>query len=255
MASWTDGAAYAPIERPDGFATPEVEPLDSAPESTATTPGALPAPQEFRQSAPVASLEELHRTPPSSRNPSDPFLILGGLMTTASSMGRDTTRDPRIPFLSQRDAGGGPGVETLPPPTGEPLAFPAVGPPGAPVDTIPGMPMHRWTAPPSPGPPPMSSQEISTQRTLVLLGVVCCVLGFAIGAVAPYMLLVAGGLSLRASRLTGKVGFWAIGFGLVLIVFGLLLAPGLEFVYGRLACLGFGIWFTTAAVGRSRARH
>ena len=31
MASWKDGAAYAPTERPDGFATPSTEPLDAAP--------------------------------------------------------------------------------------------------------------------------------------------------------------------------------------------------------------------------------
>ena len=93
---------------------------------------------------------------------------------------------------------------------------------------------------------------MSTQKTLVFLAVACCVLGFTIGVAAPYMLIAAGALSLRATYLTGRAGLWSTVVGLVLIVTGVVLDPGLEALLGRLTSLTFGIWFVSAAVGRTR---
>lgn len=252
MASWTDGAAYAPIERPDGFATPEVEPLAHATSPVVSTPGAIPPPHEFRQSAPVAPLEHVRTAPPPRRNPSDPFLVSGGLMTTPSSLGQHAGRDPRTPFHVRRDADDTDAVDALPPPTGAPLAFPMgepQNPAGGGLDALMSSGMSR--RPSSPG---KSPQEMSTQRTLVFLAVACCVLGFTIGVVAPYMLIAAGILSLRAAFLTGTAGAWAVGVGLALIVAGFIVQPGLEVLFGRLASLSFGIWFVSATLGRPRGR-
>ena len=252
MASWTDGAAYAPIERPDGFATPEVEPLAHVSNPIAPTPGAIPPPQEFRQDAPVTHLGHVRTAPLPRRNPSEPFLVSGGLMTTASSMGQHTFRDPQTPFHTRRDTDGAQGVDALPPPTGEPLALGMGGPPGPPeagLDALMSSGMTRRTS--SGG---KSATEMSTQRTLVFLATACCVLGFTIGVAAPYMLIAAGALSLRAAYLAGKAGVWAIGVGLVLIMTGFIVTPGVEVLLGRLACLSFGIWFVSAATGSSRGR-
>lgn len=250
MASWTDGAAYAPIERPDGFATPEVEPLADTDNPVATTAGAVPPPREFRQDVAVTPLGQVRTAPLPRRNPSEPFLVSGGLMTTASSMGEHTLRDPRAPFTTLRETDGSRGVDALPPPTGEPLVMGIAGPPGTTgtgLDALMSSGMTRRTAVADKSP-----TEVSTLRTLVFLAVAFCFLGFTIGFVAPYMLIVAGLLSLRASFLTGKAGSWAIGVGLALIMAGFIVTPGLEDLLGRLACLSFGIWFVKAAVGRSR---
>ncbi len=250
MASWTDGAAYAPIERPDGFAEPEVEPLARTASSIAPTEGAVPPPQDFRHDTPAIPLELLSPEQPSHRNPTQPFVVSGGLMTTASSMGRHTARDPRTPFVGQRGPIHTPTPGTLPPPTGEPLALGPDAPPrpaGAAVDTLMSSPAAR-----QPVRRGRSAQEMSTQRTLVFLAVACCVLGFTIGAAAPYMLIAAGGLSLRATFLTGNAGVWAIGVALALLVAGFIVAPELEVLLGRLASLSFGIWFITSAASRSR---
>ncbi len=250
MASWTDGAAYAPIERPYGFASPEVDPLADATTAAAVTPGALPPPQDFSQNIPAIPLQHVATEPLSRRNPSQPFQVSGGLMTLASSMGKHTVRDPRTPFHTQHQASGFPDTDRLPPPTGEPLALDVHGPPMGPtteLDTLMSSGMARRTSSSKESP-----QEMSTQRTLVFLAVACCVLGFTIGAAAPYMLIAAGALSLRASTLTGRAGIWAIGSAFAIILAGFILIPGLEVLLGRLASLSFGIWFVSAALGRSR---
>ena len=252
MASWTDGAAYAPIERPDGFATPEAEPLAHASNPVAPTPGAIPPPQAFRQDAPATPLGDIRTAPLPRRNPSEPFLVSGGLMTTASSMGQHTLRNPQTPFQTRRDTDAAQSVDALPPPTGEPLALGVAGPPGPPgsgLDALMASGVTRRSSSDD-----KSATEMSTQRTLVFLATACCVLGFTIGVAAPYMLIAAGALSLRAAHLTGKAGLWAIGVGLVLIMAGFIVTPGVEALLGRLASLSFGIWFVSAAMGDSRGR-
>ncbi len=237
MASWTDGAAYAPLERPDGFATPEVAPLDVAVPARAQTPGPMPTPSGFQPSAPAAPLDQVRTAPPPSRSPSEPFVVGGGLLTAGSSMGPEIPRDPRLPFQSYGEDGPvSTGVDTLPPPTGAPLSVPAgqfMGPPGT-----------------APFPRP-SVQQQSSQRTLVFLAVVCTVLGLTIPAVAPWMLTVAGLLTLRALPLVGKASAWSIGVGVALLVFGWFLPPEAADGLGRLACVVFAIWFGIAASRRT----
>ncbi len=241
MASWTDGAAYAPLERPDGFATPEVAPLELTAPATAQTPGPMPTPTGFHPSAPTTPLEQVRTAPPATRNPSQPFEIGAGLMTVGSSMGQDTMRDPHEPFRSYGDeAPQGAGVDTLPPPTGAPLMLPTGLPVGAPgAGSVVGL----------------SMQQQSSQRTLVFLGVVCAVLGLTIPAVAPWMLFVAGVLTLRAQTLVGKASYWSIGVGLTLLILGGVLPPEGAAGLGRLASIVFVAWFGIAASRRSRSQR
>lgn len=239
MASWTDGAAYAPIERPDGFATPEVAPLEVAVPETARTPGPMPTPTGFQPTAPAPPLDHVRTTPPPSRNPSAPFEVGAGLMTVRSSMGQGEARDPRVPFQTYADDAvqQAAGVDTLPPPTGAPLPTPVMaGTPGLPVTGL-------------------SVQQQSSQRTLVFLAVVCTVLGLTIVAVAPWMLFVAGLLTLRALPLVGRASAWSMGVGLFLLIFGVFLPPDAASVLGRLASAIFAAWFGIAASRRSRPRR
>lgn len=240
MASWTDGAAYAPIERPDGFATPEVDPLETATAAPATTPGAMAPPQQFRMDTPVAPLNQVRTTPPPRRDPAHAFQTGAALMTVASSMGQHDPRDPRTPFMVQRNDGSS--DDALPPPTGNPLPGPLVAPHGPPN----GMALR-------PGAVPVSRQELNTQTTLVWLAMVCCFLGLTLGETSPYLLLAAGVLTFRAFATCGKAGIWALAVGLLLIVVSFVVGSDGVSVYGRLASLGFAIWFATAAL-RSRAR-
>ena len=227
MASWTDGAAYAPIERPAGFATPEVALLEVAAPEAAQTPGPMPTPTGFQPTAPAMPLDQVRTAPPPSRNPSAPFEVGAGLMTVGSSMGRGAERDPRVPFQTYEITGNPPsGVDTLPPPTGAPLPAPVI-----------------------------SVQQQSSQRTLVFLAVVCAVLGLTIPAVAPWMLFVAGLLTLRALPLVGRASVWSIAVGLFLLVFGVFLAPDAASALGRLAAAVFAAWFGIAASRRSRPRR
>lgn len=240
MASWTDGAAYAPIERPDGFATPEVEPLEVPTLGEATTPGPMPAPAGFSPTGPTTPLMHLSATPPPTRNPSAPFLVSGSLLTAASSMGPSDTRDPRTPFQSYVPASG---VEELPPPTGAPLPAPG----GRPLAPPMGSPVHL-----PPGARRLSPREQSSQRTLVFLALVLAVLGLTIPSGAPLMLFVAGSITWRTTRLTGTAGYWCMGTGLLLLVFGGLLTPDVSAVLGRLASATFVAWFGLSAYKRSK---
>lgn len=253
MASWTDGAAYAPIERPDGFATPEVEPLEHVDKSVAATAGPVPPPQQFQQNTPVIPLAQVRTAPLPRRNPSEPFLVSGGLMTTASSMGHHALRDPHTPFHTRDEMGSAQNVGLLPPPTGQPLVFGMDAPSGPPQSGLDAL-MSSGTARPGPS-GQRSASEMSTQRTLVFLATACCLLGFTIGEAAPYMLIAGGSLALRARFLTGRAGLWAIGVGLVLIMAGFIVPPGFEVLLGRLASMSFGIWFISSVMGGSKGRR
>ena len=251
MASWTDGAAYAPLERPDGFATPEVEPLDVAVPDAAQTPGPLPTPADFRPTGPTTPLDHVRTTRPPTRDPSAPFQVGAGLMTIASSMGANDARDPRLPFQSYGDDALPISVEALPPPTGAPLQAPA----NAPFLSTGGHPSGTPAPRPPSGVSGQSTQQQSSQRTLVFLGIVCAVLGLIIPAVAAWMLFFAGMLTLRAKPLVGQAGAWSMGVGLALLVFGGLVAPGAAEALGRLATLAFIAWFGFAAIRRSRPQR
>jgi hypothetical protein len=102
MATWEDGPEYAPLERPEEFTSPAVEPLDLAPPPP--VPAALPAqrPVFTDPSDPVAPLAALVPAPADDRDPQQPFAVRAAPRHAAS---RGTalsvepvpgTRDPSV---------------------------------------------------------------------------------------------------------------------------------------------------------------
>ncbi|MFV0428157.1 MAG: hypothetical protein ACK5KO_01815 [Arachnia sp.] len=139
MATWTDGAAYAPIERPDGFAAPEVEALPAAPQLAAVTPGAIPPPANFAMAGPAVALEQVNARPVATRDPQLPFAAASALLAPGTRS--NEPRDPRVPFQSESVISAPQRFGDAPPP-----------PPGAlPVSNSPS-----WQPPPGAVPNPLA---------------------------------------------------------------------------------------------------
>lgn len=113
MATWRDGAEYAPIERPDGFAAPIVDPLCEAKNSQPKTLGAVAPPDELHP-ADTPPLGVLSRREPHRRNPREPFQVVSAGIAQTPSPHREP-RDPRLPFPSLTVPTTR-GISTLPPP-------------------------------------------------------------------------------------------------------------------------------------------
>lgn len=170
MATWTDGAAYAPLERPYGFATPEAPPLEAAEPAAAPTPGPVPPPQGFAPSGPQIPLDQVMVADRRPRDPAFPFTTATAAIASAPPPASGN-RDPRAPFTVYDTASAGRGVDSaeLPPPSGAPLAapvdasFPQVNfpPPNFPPPSTPApiagspapppMPQPQWPPAPPPG--------------------------------------------------------------------------------------------------------
>lgn len=245
MASWTDGAAYAPIDRPDGFATPEVDPLEVAVPQLAQTPGPIPAPQAFHPSAPQAPLEQIRTEPPPTRDPAVPFATASAALTAGPDPFQGGERDPRQPFESYSM---GVGSQELPPPTGEPLPAPT----GAPLALSELPPPGAWPAPdgsmpPPPGqfaprgPAPLNAETLKTLRTLLILAIVALGIGLLVPGTAPWLVLATGLLGLRTKPLTGQMGTSACCAGVALLLFGLGL-PEVPRLLSAVIIIVFIIW-------------
>ena len=205
MASWEDGAEYAPIERPDGFAMPEAEPLPAPDPYTAATPGPGGPPEQYQPAPTGVRLDALVPTDVAPRNPGEPFAVASATMTTESawdaarrpdSSFAPTGFDPRTPFATGR------AVQTadFPPPTQAPLQ----------PDALTGHPLSQQRpgppAPYQPGPGPFVNAQPTrpvgtttpAQRTLVLVGCGLIVLALLVPATMGVSMLVASGLFLRA---------------------------------------------------------
>lgn len=257
MATWKDGAAYAPVERPDGFATPVADPLPVAEPYRAATPGPMHHPGGF-DSAQQRPLDQLGVSTSTQRNPKDSFAVASLAMTAGP--GKSSARDPRQPFASSATVVTS---DDPPPPTGQPLAVP--GPPPLPqytgqyggarppapgVGTRPTQPPPQQWAPPSPqafnGAPQQYDPTLQSQRVMGWTAAVLSFFGLLLSGSAPFVLIIAGVLGLRVRKLTTWVGPTALGIGL----FGLLVQLGLGElgspnpllgVLSLLCCLGFSI--------------
>lgn len=82
MATWQDGPEYAPLERPDEFAVPEVAPLETAPAPPAPPRAPVERPAFDGPAAPVAPLESLVPAPGDQRDPERPFDVVSSNLTT-----------------------------------------------------------------------------------------------------------------------------------------------------------------------------
>lgn len=236
MATWKDGAAYAPIERPDGFATPEAEPLEVAVPQRANTPGPLVAPRGFQPTGQAVPLEAIASTTVLPRNPTVPFSSSTTLL--APDQGPDGERDPRKPFAVSAT---GP---DLPPPSGPPLLLgpdgsPSTLPPPAPGTQLPA-PADAPTGPGLPGPhpgyryaSPVSSQPANTQMQKLALGVLGA--GVFLWPAATLLLMLGGLITLRVPH-QKSIGSTAIWLGASWMVLGWL-APFETTALSAVTCL------------------
>lgn len=200
MASWTDGAAYAPIERPDGFAVPDVAPLPASEPAPQLTPGAVAPPSGFAPMPPAVALECLGKEEKLRRNPTTPFDVSSALMMAyAAGYG---SRDPRQPFDIATPGGPQPSSLVPPDPTSR-LNLPSN--PYQPLQTAP-YPQYRT------GPVPMTP----AQRGIMCVAGVASILGVFLPSALPILLLAGGGLLFRTNKSGRQIGIASLIIGAML---------------------------------------
>ncbi len=247
MASWKDGAAYAPVERPDGFATPKTAPLEEAPPYQATTPGAVGRPRAFdaQPQPPLAQLQVVDRV---TRDPKESFTVASMLLSEAPA-GPDG-RDPRKPFTTSASRYNDelppptgrplapPSSQPLPPPTGRPLAPPSGSPWAPPGQRLPGQPL-AWSGQ---GPRPYTKQPAganATARGLIYAAAGLCVVGAILWGLAGLTLIVAGALTSQTTARTKHMWLIAIGLGALAFVINAI-EPATGPLWG-IASVGMGV--------------
>lgn len=232
MATWTDGAAYAPIERPDGFASPVADPLPVAAPYSADTPGAVPQPSGFAPMPQAPPLNALGTPPTTNRNPAAPFEVRSALLTTTPGYG---PRNPHTPFAVTTVTTTGSTGQTAPP---HPAA--RLDTPGAPP--FPGAP---YAAPPQPIP-----AVTSAQRTFYVIAGFSFLFGTFLPSAAPWLFIAGGGLLLRTEGYGRQLGFGAIGAGMIAML--PLLYGGLPPLTFLLRWTGIGLSVGSLLIGLSR---
>ena len=281
MASWKDGAAYAPTERPDGFATPRVEPLSAGEPWKAPTPGPLAPPASYDAAAqpPLAQVASGGKP---SRDPRESFAVTTSALAPGPLPG--AKRDPRQPILTTapqpvgREWVSAEGSQL--PPTGPPLPppgelldpAPAPHPPqparpavAAPLQAPSGgqVPARRVQAAPRPSaepppphwppPPPGLPQGPPAQvKQLAFIAGGLCFLGFVLPPTSPFVLTAAGALGMRTEALTGRAGRSALAIGLATLGWQLITdSLGTTSLVGMIASLVCAVVFLAGAL-RSR---
>ena len=223
MASWTDGAAYAPIERPYGFAVPDVAPLPAAEPAPQLTPGAVAPPSGFAPMPPAVALEDLGKEEKIRRNPAAPFDVSSALMMAyAAGYG---SRDPRQPFDVATVGGPQPSLPVPPDPTSR-LNLPPN--PSQPIQMAPY---------PQYGAVPMTQ----AQRGIMCVAGVAFILGVFLPSALPILLLLGGGLLLRANKSGRQIGIASLIIGVMLTLVLIARAQYVLDGLGRWIGLAFGI--------------
>ncbi|GAB3711669.1 hypothetical protein [Mariniluteicoccus flavus] len=85
MATWEDGPEYAPRQRPAGFDSPDVAPLDAAPPRPQPSAGAPAVAPDFRQE-PLPPLTTYAPETGPTRDPHEAFEVARSVMTEQDSM-------------------------------------------------------------------------------------------------------------------------------------------------------------------------
>ena len=236
MASWTDGAAYAPIERPDGFATPEAAPLPVAEPEPQLTPGAAPPPSGFAPMPPSAALGDLGKKETLRRNPTAPFEVSSALMMAYA--GGYGSRDPRQPFTVTA--------------TGPAQPSPVPPDPASRLDLPPNpyQPMHAAPYPQygQAGSVPMTQ----SQRIFLCIAGTASVLGVFLPEALPWLLLAGGALLLRAGTMGRQIGVASLAVGILLALVMIARAHSLLEGLGRWVGLAFGIACLATAFSSAR---
>lgn len=271
MATWEDGPEYAPIQQPDGFQVPEVEPLEQAPPRHHLSAGAPLARPDFSQQTPVHPLASLVPAPGDTRNPTEPFAVAASTVTAAdSAWGAAHWSAPTGPPVVPAQNWG--------PPTSAPAGVPAAlehgSYPAAPAGPDPNAPIHlhdQYPPPgndyPQPGTPqwfaptgPPAGQGPARQAQLQLQGqpvpviakslftavtpplAIVLLIGTVIAPLAPILLWVGFGLSTRIRFATDKVRKVFIGTAIFWAVAG----PMLGFVRQPSSISGWYDWVSGA---------
>lgn len=256
MATWVDGAEYAPTERPDGFATPRTEPLSAAP-AELNPADAQPAerPTEFSASSPGVPLDRLVPSAAPTRNPTIPFqtmAVVGADSAWGSLASAHTARawTPQQPIATSASGFGTTQTAappSYPPPAGAP-SYPApTGGPSFPAPTPTGTTnVPAPTYPQSPDvlqePQPMGRLQTTTPLVLVLL-----LAGF-IQMISPVLFATAFALALATGkgRKVTIPTFTVMSF--VILFFGVLgFADGSSWELMSTASIGAS-WLTLIAV-------
>jgi hypothetical protein len=253
MATWEDGPEYAPLERPEEFTSPAVEPLDLAPPPP--VPAALPAqrPVFTDPSDPVAPLAALVPAPADDRDPQQPFAVVSSNLTSGSAWGSAHQPAPVAPALPAAPTFGPPapfGAAPVPQPwpalatpapapwpTAPHLATPPAGAPLYPSNPFPAPGTPQWFGPGAygeqPEPDPVGPRQVldaATPGLLLVLGV-----GALVFVLSPLMLVIAFAL---ASRVTAAQASVRRALGIALAVVGFFGLVGLT-----RAPVGFGDWW------------
>ena len=239
MATWTDGAAYAPIERPDGFATPETAPLPVAEPAPQTTPGAVPPPSGFAPMPPSVALENLGKKEISRRNPTVPFDVSSALMMAYTGYGE---RDPQQPFAVATI--GSPHASMAPPDPAARLTPPPNPYQPMPTGPYPSAPQYGQT---------VSAPITQAQQSLLIIAGAVSFLGTFLPTALPLLLIAAGGLLLRSGTTGRQIGIASLVVGALLT---LTLFAKMQHVLtglGRWIGLAFGI--ACVAIAFSQARR
>lgn len=278
MATWKDGAAYAPVERPDGFATPNAAPLTVGAPHDSGTPGPGEPPAEY-QVRDQRSLTEFGDAHVAGRDPRDSFQVSSAALT-AGLPGREASRDPKEPFASQSYATAPVGTSELLPPVGSPLPDPVAPvapttgpwqppivaptpvraaspgqypPPAAPYPPAVGQGQYPPPLPyPPQQPPARRPEEDAQKRRLAQIAGAMCLAGFLFSSGGAFLLIIAGGLGMRTRSLTRAVGPIALGVGILAVLVDLFtgyLGQGNSLT--SLVCLGFAFAFFISGLRRN----
>lgn len=200
MADWRDGAEYAPIERPEGFATPRVAEL-SRPEPRVDLAANQPpvAPDAFAPNpTPVPPLEALVPQGKPTRDPRVAFDSASAAVVSGSAWGAAHAQpgqamapawDPKQPLNPSHGPGAALDPSQFAPPTGAPVAPAVVAPP-------PGSFPAPLGVPGTPGVPNQGGFNGFVQRVGLPLLIVL-VVGFLVRPLSLVMLLSAVALASR----------------------------------------------------------
>ena len=216
MATWEDGPEYAPIERPQNFAMPEVAPLDQAEPYVQVAAGApIDRPQFAGPQDPVRPLNELvPRDAEDHRDPQTPFETVQSTMTSGSSttgLATTTGAPDAGPSTNQSAWGSAHWSPPTGPPVGQqdwqsPSGYPD---PGTPQWFGPGGSGQGGYAPGTVAPQGhQGGTQPDARRVLdaVTPGVaICLVVGGLIYLLAPLMLIIAFVLSGRGKVAKARV--------------------------------------------------
>lgn len=224
MATWEDGPEYAPIERPDEFAAPQVAPLAAAPPHVPLSAAApVERPELQPPGQPVADLASLAAQDGlAPRDPAEPFEVVRAIVTDATSAW-SAAHSANSSVLTA------PVNPTWAPPSGAPSVAATLSRPEVPTDGLgsgersilrhsPTQPIRlsgpQFTVDDEPSgaagqPAPVAFADLLASLTPAV--VICLVLGGIIAPISLLLFVVAFSLTVRITVAVREVRYAFIG--------------------------------------------